>query len=136
VGTGLAARSDGYYGGISGPTSFGSGDCVYVSTGSGDNVWLEGGGTSIFVPLGYVSGTSLSGSATFDRKTLHSLGVLPGTYTWTWDSGANSFVLKIPPGFVPGIPEPGTLSLLALALAGLTVLGHRRRSRETLLPAG
>jgi hypothetical protein len=131
VGTGPAAgRSDWYYG-ISGPTSFGSGDCIYATTGSGDSVSLVGGGTAILVPLGYVSGTSLSGSATFDRKTLHSLGVLPGTYTWTWDAGANSFVLKIPSGFVPGIPEPGTLSLLALALAGFAVLGRRRGSSTT-----
>ena len=48
------------------------------------------------VPLFYVSGTALSGSATYSGWTLASLGVTPGTYVWRWGTGANqNFTLQI-----------------------------------------
>lgn len=72
------------------------------------------------MPQGYVSGSALSGSATFDSTTLASLGVTSGTYTWTWDSGANSFVLNIEQFTVT--PEPGSFLLIGIGLlAGLWV---------------
>ena len=94
---------DVYSGGLSGPTSFGSGGSVSASSGSGDMV---GTGThycaedvsthSLSVPTGYVSGTALSDSATYSGVTLATLGVTPGTYVWTWGTGANqNFTLKI-----------------------------------------
>jgi PEP-CTERM motif len=121
------------YSGLSGPFSFGTGFGGFPSTTSGDSVFLEDFALDIEVPHGYVSGTSLSGSATYSG-TLASLNVTPGTYIWTWDSGENSYVLNIPPA--PAVPEPGTFSLLALALAGLAVLRGRRRSRASLIQAG
>ena len=48
------------------------------------------------VPRGYVSGTFLSGSATYSDASLATLGVTPGTYVWTWGTGANqNFTLQI-----------------------------------------
>jgi len=44
------------------------------------------------VPRGYVSGTFRSGSATYSGTTLGDLGVTPGTYVWTWGTGANQNV--------------------------------------------
>ena len=45
---------------------------------------------------GYVSGTSLSGSATYSDASLATLGVTPGTYVWKWGTGANqNFTLQI-----------------------------------------
>jgi hypothetical protein len=67
------------------------------------------------VPHGYVSGTSLSGSATYSG-TIASVGATPGTYTWTWDKGANSFVLNVVKP--TGVPEPS-------AFAGLLLGGGR-----------
>jgi len=122
MGIGPFANVD-FYAGSSGPASFGPGFGGFASSASGDSVFLEDFRIDILVPQGYVSGTSLSGSATYSG-TLASLNVTPGTYTWTWDSGANSYVLNIPPA--PAVPELGTLSLLALALAGVAVLGRRR----------
>src|SRR5436190_11674907 len=90
---------------ISGPTSFGSGGLTLASSGSGDMVgthsliW-EGGEVIGFliVPRGYVSGTFLSNSASWSGKTFATLGVTPGTYVWTWGTGANqNFTLKILP---------------------------------------
>lgn len=106
------------YTGSSGPSGFGPGFATFPNTTSGDSVFLEDFGIAIDVPQGYVSGTSLSGSATFDGATIASLGATPGTYTWTWDSGADSFVLEIEKPTVT--PEPGSFLLLGISLlAGL-----------------
>jgi hypothetical protein len=63
--------------------------------------------TAIIVPIGYVSGTALSDSATYSGTTLASLGVTPGTYVWTWGTGANqNFTLQIRPAVPPPPPGP------------------------------
>jgi hypothetical protein len=123
MGTGPSGTVD-LYAGLSGPSSFGTGFGGFPSATSGDSVFLEDFGLDLEVPQGYVSGTSLASSATYSG-TLASLNVTPGTYTWTWDSGADSYVLKIPP--VTRVPEPSTFSLLALA--GAAALAGRRRPR-------
>jgi len=123
MGTGPSGTVD-VYTGSSGPASFGPGFGGFPSTTSGDSVFLEDFGLGIDVPQGYVSGTSLSSSATYSG-TLASLNVTPGTYTWTWDAGANSYVLNVPPA--TSVPEPGMLTLLGL---GLTGIGLSRRKRK------
>jgi len=97
----------------SGPTSFGSGGLTLASSGSGHMVGTSTTcfgaecGRFIFVPRGYVSGTFLSNSATWSGKTFATLGVTPGTYVWTWGTGANqNFTLEIPP--TPGPPVVST----------------------------
>ncbi len=122
---GIITVGDGFnldlYGGTSGPFTFGNGGAIFPSSKSGDSVELEDFGIFLDVPQGYVSGTSLSGSSTFDNTTLAKLGVTAGTYTWTWNSGANSFVLEIP----MFAPEPSTFLMLGTGL--LPVMGVLRR---------
>jgi hypothetical protein len=77
----------------------------------------------LLVPHGYVSGTELSGTATWDNTTLGVLGVTPGVSTWTWGSGANADSLKLLAG-VP-VPEPAPALLLSLGAAGLALLKWR-----------
>src|SRR5205085_6383331 len=76
-------------------------------------------GTGLIVPTGYVSGTALSDTATYSGRTFATLNVRPGTYVWTWGTGANqNFTLQI--GFVspPPIPTPTpTASPLPTAVA-------------------
>lgn len=122
MGTGLSGTID-LYTGLSGPFTFGLGGASFPSSTSGDSVFLEDFGLGIDVPQGYVSGTSLSGSATFDSATISSLGLTPGTYTWTWNSGANSFVIEVP---APTVPEPPSLLLLGTGLMGLWYLGRQK----------
>jgi hypothetical protein len=96
---------DSYFGGLSGPTSFGSSIFErFASSGSGDMVGIfaassiEFEGIALSVPMGYVSGTALSDSATYSGRTFATLGVTPGTYVWMWGAGANqNFTLQIPP---------------------------------------
>ena len=75
-------------------------------------------GSTLIVPLGYISGSALSDSSTYDNATLASHGVTPGTYVWTWGTGANqNFTLRIG---ATSVPDGGsTIGLLILALAAL-----------------
>jgi len=78
----------------------------------------------VVVPSGYVSGTALSSSATWNSATVASLGVTPGTYVWSWGAGANQNFTLIIRG--AGVPDGGsTVSLLGFALVGLTALRRK-----------
>jgi len=123
---GTAASADDYTG-FTGPTSFGSGGNTFPSSSSGDFVAIAGSSTpkGMQVPQGYVSGQSLSDTMTFNSATFASLGVTPGTYTWTWGTGANqNFTVQIGPA---GVPDAGsTIGLLFLSLIGLFGLNRLR----------
>lgn len=123
--------SDGY-GGFSGPTSFGILGLITASSGSGDRIGIDQDSGELFVPMGYVSGSTLSSSATWDNKTFTSLGVTPGTYIWNWGSGAtaDSFTLNIA---AAAVPEPSGLALLALPVGFLMLFSarHRRAAPST-----
>jgi hypothetical protein len=124
------AQFDGYAG-FTGPPSFGSGRGTFASSGSGDPVGINGEFGFLYVPVGYVSGHSLVSSAdTWDNATFTSLGVTPGTYVWTWGSGASadSFTLDI---VTAAVPEPSSLALLALPL-GIVALAATARRKSNL----
>lgn len=124
IGLGQSGTID-QYAGLSGPSSFGPGFGGFPSTTSGDSVFLEDFGLDIDVPQDYVSGTSLSSSATYSG-TLASLNVTPGTYEWTWGTGANqNFTLVIPGRTVPD--GGSTVSLLGFALIGLAAVRRKLR---------
>ena len=57
------------YAGITGPTSFGSGDLFFADSGSGDPVGMRISDMTLGVPHGYVSGAALSSSATWNNAT-------------------------------------------------------------------
>ena len=132
--TGPTSSSVDSYGGLTGPTRFGSSGLeTSASSGSGDMVGIssidspELGGVfvSLSVPTGYVSGTALSDSATYSGTTLADLGVTSGTYVWTWGTTANqNFTLEIPP--FPPPPPPATnvtnFSTRAQVLTGDNIL--------------
>ncbi len=105
------------------PGLFGSDLFTQPSVGSGSRFGIAAeaftGQTApaLVVPSGYVSGTSLSASNTFTGKTFASLGINPGSYVWSWGSGAtaDSLTLNI-------VPEPAGLAYLLAALAGLATM--------------
>ena len=88
---GPGAPVDTYIGTITYPLTFGT-NAVPVTSASGSTFGiLQGGsGRSLYVPSGYVSNTNISGTATYANTTIASAGLTPGTYTWSWGSGANA----------------------------------------------
>jgi hypothetical protein len=86
----------------------------------------------LYVPLGYKSGGLLSDTAIFDNTTIAKLGLTPGTYTWTWGSGADadSFVVD-----VASVPEPATWAMMILGFAGIGFMAYRRKSKPALMAA-
>ncbi len=97
-----------------GPASFGLGGPRNATSGTGDMVLVGGQNLELDLPQGYVSGAPLADSAVFANTTLADLGATPGSYTYTWGSGANADFLT-----VNIVPEPSTLALLGLGVACL-----------------
>lgn len=135
IATGSQASSvpvDGYTG-FAGPTSFGPATgFISADATSGDSVDMIGnpsfyGIPMLFVPSGYVSDSSLSGTATFSNSTFASLGVTFGTYVWTWGTAPDqSYTLII--GIPNSVAEPAGLGLFGLgALLIGAFAGLRRR---------
>lgn len=118
------------YNGFTGPSRFGPGNGTTGNAGSGDPVGIVGLFGQLYVPRGYVSKAHLADTTTYDNATFASLGATPGTYVWTWGSGATADSFRLNVGGVP-VPEPSSLRLLALPLGLFMLLGarHRRAAR-------
>ena len=118
------------YSAITGPLTMGSGPLTQASTGTGNNFDLNAESSFLFVPTSYVSGTSLTASATYTKQTIASLGLNPGTYTWTWGTGINADSFTVQIGGVPAVPEPSA-AVLAVFGAAFTAYGWSRHRRAT-----
>lgn len=112
-----------WQGSVTGPTSFGTFGSFNADSTTGDHFGIRYQFQQVVTPVGYVSGNPLSATATWNNKTLASLGLVEGTYVWTWGTGihADSFTLTI------GTPEPGSLLLLSTGAGLLVVLRLRRK---------
>ena len=81
------------------PSNFGPGAGGGGATSSSGDVFgviFQGAPPySLIVPVGYTTGTAISSSQTFSGQTLSSLGLTPGTYTYTWGSGANADSINV-----------------------------------------
>jgi len=69
------------------PGGFGNGDRVIADDGCGDP--FSGNSGYMYIPAGYVSGTWIGGGGLWKDQTFESLGVIGGTYTWSWGSAAD-----------------------------------------------
>jgi hypothetical protein len=111
------------YSGAFGPISFGSGTITFADTGSGDAFGISSG-MSILVPLGYVSGDPLSASAIYLSQSFASMGLVEGTYVYTWGFGESADSLTVNVG---AVPEPTIAGLLALGGGVLALRSRKRR---------
>jgi hypothetical protein len=102
------------------PMAFGAGNFTFPTSAIGDVVGVQGdpgfqSSPRIFVPLGYISGSALSNSMTFNNATFSSLGFTPGTYTFSWGTGATADSFTV----TSVVPEGCVSALLGIGLAGL-----------------
>lgn len=114
------------WGGFTGPSAFGSTAVAGgpASSNTGELVGIAPSFPALYIPTSYVSGNSFSSSSTWDATSLADLGLTPGTYVWSWGSGANadSFTINV-------VPEPASFALLAPGLLGLGLaVGQRRKA--------
>jgi hypothetical protein len=119
----------GEYDGAIGPTSLGTGPLAVASTSAGTSVGIvpfPGPEALLLLPPQYTSGNPLTASATWDNTTISGLGLTPGTYTWTWGSGATADFLEVDIPSV-AVPEPSSMILAGMAI-GVTsfYIGIRR----------
>lgn len=116
--------------GISGPAGFGSGPQVFADSGTGTLVAVLAN-NGFELPSTYVSGSVVTGTATWNAQTIAGLGLTTGTYTWTWGTGptADSFTLMIGSAPVPSTPVPSSLYLVTLGILALALLQVFRMRR-------
>jgi len=89
---------DTYSGFTSTPSNFGTGGGGPSTSASGDIFGVIFQGTppyELVVPKSYVTGSAISSTQTFSGETFGSLGLVPGTYTYTWGSGANADLINV-----------------------------------------
>ena len=126
-----SASSIDRYSGLSSPGAFGAGGTTLPSTESGPLFGAAGsGGTVLAVPTGHTSGATVGASSmTFSTATFATLGMIPGTYPWTWASGTLTLQIGPPPA-VPAASTAGLALLMLAALVLLAVLVGRKTSLE------
>ncbi len=131
IGTGKVDK----YSGVSGASTWGDGPFTPAWGGqTGAGVSLRMQDQSIWVPLGYVSGTDLGiSTATYTNTDLATLGLNPGTYIYTFGQGATADTFTVEIAAAGAVPEPSTWAMM---LVGFGAIGAsiRRRRRGTAIP--
>jgi hypothetical protein len=129
IGGGTGALSDDYSTSssfISGPLSIGPGTTFTPESSgihTGDLVTFYFDGSFLSVPTGIQSGDNLSGTSTFGGHTFATLGIAPGTYEWTWGSGATTDSYKLNVG---AVPVPAAVWLFGSGLLGLIGIARKK----------
>lgn len=120
-----------YFAGISGPSAWGGSgyDPTSASSGAGSPVGLEGVTGDLFVPSGYISGSSISGTATWSNASFSSLGLTPGTYSYSWGSVVDGLTVQVGPSATV-VPEPATLWIAAVGSVAFITYGGFARSKK------
>lgn len=119
----------GDYTGITGSASFGAGAKINASSGSGVYVGIisSGSNSHLYLPVNYVSGSSITSSSTYLSNTISGLGLTVGTYNWSWGSGATAGTAQLT---ISNVPEPGTYALGAIATGVLAAVARRKRNQK------
>jgi hypothetical protein len=115
-----------YIGLFDGPAKFGSGLLFQPTESAGDPVGFSASSGFVYVPDNYVSGAPLSETSTYVDATFASLGITPGTYVYSWGSGADADTLAIDIGTT--VPEPSAWAMILIGFASLSYAAFRRQA--------
>lgn len=119
---------------ISGPSSFSAGtnDFFPADSVSGISTFLDLNNLNFAIAPAYVSGTAITGSATFSGKTLADLGItsLGSLGTWTIDSTGETITVNAINSNPAPAGAPGPLPILGVAAAFNVSRRLRRRLGE------
>ena len=110
-----------YYTATTYPSNFGTSTSLLQansSTASTTMMFRNLSSNNIIIDQSYVPGTAVTGTLTWNNQTFNSMGVATGSYVWGWSS--DSITLNV-------VPEPSSLSLVALGLGGLIAWNRRRK---------
>ena len=120
-------NSSRFYFGVIGPAHFGSGLTNFTSSHSGNVFGLVPG--TLFLSPAYASGDPLSAIDTFDNATFTSLGLVPGTYGFSFGSGVHVDTVTV---HIGAVPEPATWTMMILGFLGLGFVTYRRKSKPAM----
>lgn len=123
----FASVSTDFYTGWSGPATFGTGGIATADSGTVSSFGLTFS-DQLYLPRDYVSLATIPASqSTYANADFATLGITPGTYTWSWGANANQRIT------LNAVPEAS--AVLCLSAVGLCVAGFatsrrlQRRSR-------
>ena len=87
------------------------------------------GGAILTVPQGYVSGSPINSTSTWSGKTLASLNLVAGTYTFNFGTDTITYIVGTPATThsVPTLSEWGMIILSSLLALGAMFILRRRR---------
>lgn len=100
---------------------------LYVAADSGTGPFVSFVSGGILVPVNYVSGAAMGpDSATWNNTTFAGLGLTPGTYLYSWGSGASADTLTV--NIPSAAPEPGSMAFIAMGGSCLALLRRRKQA--------
>ncbi len=88
---------------------------------------MADGGSLLVLAPGYVSGSLLNSTSTWNNQTFYNLGLTIGSYTWTLNGGSSTDSIKMNIG-ASSVPEPSGLVLLGMGAVAVMCQVRRRRS--------
>jgi hypothetical protein len=114
-------------GSSAGAQNFGTGGSATATSSSGSPIYVSFAAPSLLgLPVGYTSGSPITGSMTF-AGTIASLGLIDNqTYTFSWGGGGPGSSISFT---VTSVPEPATMGILAIGSV-LSGYGYRRRLKK------
>jgi hypothetical protein len=120
-----SAEQQAWSGDITGPFPFSTGPIFVGTSGSESPVGIahlpgSSDPTVLYTAVGYPSGSPLTGDTTWANQTISSMGLIPGSYRYTWGAAltADSLTINI-------VPEPTAVGLAALGGAALMIFRGR-----------
>jgi PEP-CTERM motif-containing protein len=115
-----------FHGAVTTPSNFGPGGMT-LGESIGDPVFVSS--TTMGVPIHYEFGAPLSNRSFYIGESFASLGVNPGSYVWSWGSGAHAdtFTLNVLAIGSPAVPEPSTWAMGLIGFAGLAYAAVRSK---------